>query len=135
MSSLRCVVLAQRLTRRLCSACRQPYTPTREELAEVGISISDLTGPIYRPKSGGCPSCLGTGYRGRVGIYELLNVSEKIRAQVVQNLSSSVIRNTAVDEGMSTLRMDGGRKVVQGLTSLEEVMRITQNDDYNLEGL
>ena len=128
-------VLAQRLTRRLCGTCREPYNPTREELAEVGLKISDLTGPIYRPKVGGCPDCLGTGYRGRVGIYELLNVSEKIRAQVVQNLSSSVIRNTAVEEGMSTLRMDGGRKVLQGLTSLEEVMRITQNDDYNLEDL
>jgi len=126
-------VLAQRLTRRLCGTCREPYNPTREELAEVGIDYEQVTGPIYRPHSGGCPECLGTGYRGRVGIYELLPISEKIRSQVVQNLSSSVIRQTAVEEGMTTLRMDGGRKVLQGLTSLEEVIRITQDESYALE--
>ena len=126
-------VLAQRLTRRLCSTCREPYSPSAEELAEVGIDIATLTGPIYRPRSGGCSECLNTGYRGRVGIYELLNISEKIRSQVVQNLSSSVIRATAVAEGMRTLRMDGGAKVVQGLTSLEEVIRITQDENYALE--
>jgi len=126
-------VLAQRLTRRLCGSCREAYSPTREELAEVGIDHATVTEPIYRPRTGGCTECLGTGYRGRVGIYELLPISEKIRAQVVQNLSSSIIRQTAVDEGMSTLRMDGGRKVLQGLTSLEEVIRITQDENYTLE--
>jgi general secretion pathway protein E len=126
-------VLAQRLTRRLCSICREAYKPTREDLAEVGVDIATLTGPIYRPRAGGCSECLHTGYHGRVGIYELLNISEKIRGQVVQNLSSSVIRKTAVAEGMRTLRMDGGDKVVQGLTSLEEVIRITQDESYSLE--
>jgi general secretion pathway protein E len=126
-------VLAQRLTRRLCGTCREAYEPTREELNEVGVDLAEVTAPIYRPRSGGCPECLGTGYRGRVGIYELLNISEKIRAQVVQNLPSTVIRQTAVDEGMRTLRMDGGQKVLQGLTSLEEVIRITQDESYTLE--
>jgi len=128
-------VLAQRLTRRLCSICREAYEPTREDLAEVGVDIATLTDPIYRPRAGGCSECLHTGYHGRVGIYELLNISEKIRGQVVQNLSSSVIRNTAVEEGMRTLRMDGGAKVVEGLTSLEEVIRITQDESYSLEGV
>ncbi len=126
-------VMAQRLLRRLCSTCKEVYTPHPSELVEVGIDPADLTGPLYRPRDRGCPECLHTGYKGRTGIYELLPITDKVRPLVVQNLSSTEIRNAAIDEGMHTLRMDGARKVLQGETSLEEVMRITQDDTVAFE--
>lgn len=126
-------VLAQRLLRRLCSTCKEVYTPHPSELVELGIDPADVTGPIYRPKDRGCDQCLHTGYKGRTGIYELLPITDKVRPLVVQNLSSADIRNAAVEEGMITLRMDGARKVLLGETSLEEVMRITQDETVAFE--
>ena len=123
-------IMAQRLVRRLCPLCREAYEPGPEDLAQVGIDPKTVKAPIYRPSDEGCKECLFTGYKGRCGIYELLPLSPKIHSQIVQNLSSTVIRNTAIDEGMDTLRVDGGRKVLAGLTSLEEVMRITQEEAF-----
>ncbi len=125
-------VMAQRLVRRLCFHCREQYTPRPDELEQVGLDPSQIDRPIYRPHDGGCTECLHTGYKGRTGIYELLPVTPAIQPQIVQNLSSAVIKDTAVDEGMASLRIDGGQKVLQGQTSLEEVMRITQ-DEYSIE--
>ena len=121
-------VLAQRLVRRLCPTCREPYTPRVDELEQVGIDPSEVRGHIYRPREGGCPECLQTGYKGRTGIYELLPITSGLQPLIVQNLSSAIIRDHAAKEGMATLRIDGGRKVLAGLTSLAEVMRITQDD-------
>ena len=121
-------VLAQRLVRRLCPACREPYAPRPDELEQVGIAPAAVRSHIYRPREGGCPECLQTGYKGRTGIYELLPVSAGLQPLIVQNLSSAVIREFAAREGMATLRIDGGHKVLAGLTSLAEVMRITQDD-------
>ena len=125
-------VMAQRLMRRLCS-CKERFQPDPASLVEVGIDPADITGPVYRPKDGGCDQCLHTGYRGRTGIYELLTINDKIRSMIVKNLSSNEIRNAGVEAGMITLRMDGGSKFLQGLTSLEEVVRITQDDSSILE--
>jgi general secretion pathway protein E len=121
-------VLAQRLVRRLCPTCREAYVPRPDELEQVGVDPAQLKGHIYRPREGGCPECLQTGYKGRTGIYELLPISSALQPLIVQNLSSAVIREQAVREGMATLRHDGGMKVLAGLTSLAEVMRITQDD-------
>jgi len=126
-------IMAQRLLRRLCTTCRVEFKPNPADLLEVGINPGDVRGAVYRPHDDGCDECLGTGYRGRTGIYELLTISDKTRSMVVQNLSSSEIRNQAIDEGMTTLRMDGASKFLQGLTSLEEVIRITQDDANILE--
>jgi len=125
-------VLAQRLLRRLCPACKEPYTPTSEELEEVGINPKDLQGHIFRPRAGGCPECLQTGYRGRTGIYELMSITENVRSLIVRNLSSTEIREAAIADGMVPLRFSGGSKVLAGETSLEEVMRITQDDSVGL---
>ena len=125
-------VMAQRLVRRLCFACREQYAPRPDELEQVGLDPAEVKRPIYRPRDGGCTECLHTGYKGRSGIYELLHVTPAIQPQVVQNLSSAVIKETALSEGMQSLRIDGGRKILQGLTSLEEVMRITQ-DEFTVE--
>ena len=126
-------VMAQRLLRRLCSTCKEPYTPHPSELREVGIDPDEVKGPIYRPRERGCSECLLTGYRGRTGIYELLPITDRVRPLVVQNLSSTEIRNMAIEEGMTTLRMDGARKVLLGETSLEEVMRITSDETVAFE--
>ncbi len=125
-------IMAQRLVRRLCPACKEAYRPHGGELQELGIDPDTVPGQIFRPHTGGCELCLNTGYKGRTGIYELLTVTEGVRAMVVRNLSSTVIRDQAVKDGMVTLRHDGIRKVMLGETSLEEVMRITSDDDVGL---
>ena len=125
-------VMAQRLGRRLCFTCREPYNARPDELEQVGLDPETVRDPIYRPRAGGCDECLHTGYKGRTGIYEMLPITPALQPLIVQNLSSAIIRDQAVKEGMSTLRIDGGHKVLKGLTSLEEVMRITQ-DDWAIE--
>ena len=120
-------VMAQRLVRTICKHCRQEYTPTDEELKEVGLKPSDLpNGTVARGE--GCTECLNTGYKGRSGIYELMVVSEKIRQLVLKNVDSNTIKRQAIEEGMRTLRDDGARKIIEGLTTLEEVLRVTQED-------
>ena len=118
-------VLAQRLARRLCSHCREPYIATREMLAKNDFPPEVLEGPevtLYRAK--GCPRCNGTGYKGRLGLYEVMVVSEAIRRLTVERKSSDEIGRVAQAEGMRTLRDDGIDKVLQGLTSMEEISRV-----------
>jgi general secretion pathway protein E len=118
-------VLAQRLVRRLCRECREPYHPSEVELREVGAQRSQFAGrTVYRAK--GCPACLSTGYKGRAGIYELLVVGDDIRQMVIRGDNAVQIRHAAQKEGMLSLRDDGVRQVLEGLTSLDEVMRVTQ---------
>jgi general secretion pathway protein E len=120
-------VLAQRLVRRLCNECKVPYSPSDEELADVGLSREAANrGTIFR--SVGCRECLNKGYRGRTGIYELLLIDDDIRALVTGNANSNIIKRKAVEHGMRTLRDDGVRKALEGVTSLDEVMRVTQED-------
>ena len=132
VASSLCGIMAQRLVRRLCPHCKEPYVPGVGDLRAVGLELSDVTQPIFRPKEGGCPECLATGYKGRNGIYEMLRITDSIRPLIVQNVSSNVIRDAALREGMMTLRQDGARKVLLGETSLEEVFRITQDDSIGL---
>jgi len=118
-------IVAQRLIRVICSECKEGYVPEPEMLKEVGITPEQLKGgKVYRGK--GCPACSGTGYRGRTGIYEILLVSETIRHLIMKKADSVSIGRQAVEEGMKTLREDGARKIVEGITALEEVVRVTQ---------
>ena len=117
--------LAQRLVRILCSGCKESYAPTDEALREVHLDRERLpNGFLYRPK--GCAKCAGTGYHGRSGIYELLIVDERIQNLILKGVDANVIRRAAVERGMTTLRDDGAEKVLRGITSLEEVARVTQ---------
>ncbi len=119
-------VMAQRLVRRLCEHCKQPYRPPRNELPP-DFPWDDLKGePIYRPV--GCRQCRNLGYSGRVGIYELLVTTEEVRRLAHDNASSWKLKKAAVQDGMTTLRMDGWRKVVSGMTSVDEVARVTKGD-------
>ncbi len=119
-------VLAQRLVRVLCKDCREAYEITREELIEMGLRPPDRPVRGYRPT--GCAGCNYTGYRGRLGIFELMLIDDSVRAMVAQNVDSKSIKQQAQKQGMQTLRADGARKVLQGITSVAEVLRATEDE-------
>ncbi|MEQ1795490.1 MAG: type II secretion system ATPase GspE [Nitrospira sp.] len=118
-------VLAQRLLRQICPDCKKPYKPSAEELGRLGLD-SKATFTFYR--GAGCPACSQTGYRGRTGIYELLVLDDEVRRLIGAKADSSVIKQAAIAKGMITLKQEGAAKVVQGVTTTEEVMRITQQE-------
>lgn len=122
-SALDCV-LAQRLTRRLCDRCKEAYRPDEAQLAAVGFPYvpGEPLPVLYRPV--GCPSCSRTGFRGRIALHEVMTVTEQVERLTVQRASAAEIARTATAQGMATLREDGWDKVRQGLTSLEEVLRV-----------
>jgi general secretion pathway protein E len=122
-------VLAQRLTRMLCPACKQrDDTTTRETLDELAKPWR-LSGGVRPYKPVGCLECRHTGYRGRVGLYELLVMTEAARACVHPALDAGALRRQAVKDGMRALRLAGAMKVAEGLTSVEEVLRSTPSLD------
>lgn len=130
--------LAQRLIRRLCSECKEPYTPTDTVLDEMGISaqmLAEAGGHVYRARDGGCEHCLGLGYRGRSGIHEILHVQDSVRNLVMNRADASNIKREACAQGMRTMREDGAIKVLAGMTSIEEVLRVTQEDDPEEEAI
>ena len=123
-------VLAQRLVRQLCLDCRESYHPEPEELAEIGLKTAgDHT--VYRAT--GCPACHHTGYLGRVAIFELMLVDDDIRHLATQSIDAKTIKKEAVANGMRTLRNDGARKVLEGVTSIEEVLRATEEEGIVVE--
>ena len=115
-------VLGQRLARRLCLDCRQEWTPRPEVLIEAGYSADNLPEVVYRAV--GCRKCGGTGYRGRLGVHEVLLMSEEISRLCVEEAPAESIRKVAIEQGMLTLRQDGLEKVRMGQTSIEEVVRV-----------
>jgi general secretion pathway protein E len=126
-SSSLIAIMAQRLVRIVCPDCRQKYSPSEEELREIGIDTrgADIK-PLYRAV--GCENCLGTGYRGRTGIFELLVLDDDIRSLILKNYDTTTIKKTATKKGMLTLRQDGASKVLKGVSTIEEVVRVTQED-------
>jgi type IV pilus assembly protein PilB len=118
-------VLAQRLARRLCEWCKEAYAPSAPELDGVDWTGASGLPPEKLWRAIGCRSCGQTGYRGRLAVNEVMPVTEQIERLTVARASASEIMRTAVDEGMVTLRNDGLVKAIQGLTTLEEIMRVT----------
>jgi general secretion pathway protein E len=119
-------VLAQRLVRILCLECREAYTTTDDELREIGVKPPGRPVTLYRARD--CAACSHTGYHGRMGIFELMSIDDEIRALVSQNVDSKTIKAAATRKGMGTLRADGARKVLSGLTSVAEVVRATEEE-------
>ncbi|HEB70455.1 MAG TPA: type II secretion system protein GspE [Desulfobulbus sp.] len=119
-------ILAQRLVRKICPHCRESYQPDREYLARVGLSL-DKFGDHLLYRGQGCPECLGTGYKGRLGLYELMILSDELKSMILTTSDSGQIKKYALaqDADMHTLRQDGLDKVLEGLTTLEEVFRVT----------
>ena len=121
-SALQCAS-GQRLARRLCDSCKQPVDVPAAQLAQVGFTYpDDLEPAFYKPI--GCNNCAGTGFRGRIGIHEVLTMTESLGTLTNARASTDEIRAQALSEGMITLREDGWRKVAQGLTTIEEVLRV-----------
>ncbi len=123
-------VLAQRLVRNLCKVCKQPYEPEAEQMRELGL----------KPQPGrqfyhevGCNKCLETGYRGRSGIYELLNIDDEVRRLILQNTDAGSIKRYAVSKGMKTLLDDGARKAMLGDTTAEEILRVAKDEEVVVE--
>jgi type II secretory ATPase GspE/PulE/Tfp pilus assembly ATPase PilB-like protein len=126
-SSLECLI-AQRLVRLICPKCKTPVKNKEEFLRQMqDIQFDREKVEIYEGK--GCPDCRFTGYRGRTAIHEILMLTESIREMILQNASSQQIKQKAVAQGMRTLRQDGLRKVIAGLTTLSEVVRVTQQEE------
>jgi type IV pilus assembly protein PilB len=117
-------VVAQRLARRLCDRCKEPYQPTTAELVAAGFGGIVEGDPPVIHKAVGCPSCSRTGYRGRIAVHEVMRVTEEIERHAVARSSSAQIARTAREQGMVPLRTDGWAKVVLGLTSVDEVLRV-----------
>jgi type IV pilus assembly protein PilB len=117
-SAIDCVV-AQRLVRLLCQHCKRPQKLSDAVLEDYGLAGAEPLEPV------GCSRCAGSGYRGRIGVYEVMTVSEKIRSLILERASVDALAAAAVEEGMDRLRDDGLRKVREGLTSIAEVERMT----------
>lgn len=118
-------VMAQRLVRTICPQCKVEYEPTPHD---VPADFPHKDGTLRLWKGAGCKACHQTGYRGRTGIYELMVTGDTIRDLVVERVNAAAIRAQAMKEGMITLRQDGWRKVLQGITTIEEVARVTAGD-------
>lgn len=118
-------VLAQRLVRKLCPKCKEKFTPDEVMLKSIRVKLNS-SHTFYRAK--GCPHCGNKGYKGRLAIYELLIVNEDIKNMTMERASSGKIKDAAIENGMRTLRQDGIAKVLQGLTTVEEVVRVTTTD-------
>jgi type II secretory ATPase GspE/PulE/Tfp pilus assembly ATPase PilB-like protein len=126
-------IMAQRLVRTLCKDCKEEYLPTQEEFAELmegyGLEYWDTLGiryspnfKLYRPK--GCPKCGGTGYKGRMGIHELLVATDEIKRKIQRREPMEELRKQAIRDGMTTLLQDGIQKVVQGITDFKQVRAV-----------
>jgi len=117
-------VLAQRLVRRICTECRTPYEPTESVLQQLGLAPHEIGDKSFYYGEG-CSACNHTGYKGRKGIYELLDITEPLRELINQRAPSVVIRQKAIELGMTTLRQDGLRLIFDGETTIEEVLKYT----------
>lgn len=120
-------VIAQRLIRRVCTKCREVYTPSEFQLQEMGMKTPPVGAVFYRAK--GCGACSNSGYSGRTVIHELLLIDDHIKSLIVRNVDAGVIKKAAVERGMITLREDGIAKVLQGVTTIDELFRATHAEE------
>ena len=117
-------VLAQRLVRTICPDCRTPYEPSSTILSQLGVSPYEL-GDKHFFTGRGCDKCSNSGYKGRKGIYELLDINDTLRDMITDRAPSVVLKQKAIEMGMSTLREDGLRNIYDGNTTIEEVLKYT----------
>jgi type IV pilus assembly protein PilB len=121
--------IAQRLVRRICTKCKTPTTVRPEYLRQIGLTPEDLNGrTLYA--GAGCEECGRTGYKGRIGVFEMLTIDDEIRRMIVERASATVIKQYAVSKGMTTLLGDGREKVLEGISTVDEVLRVCQRDEF-----
>jgi type IV pilus assembly protein PilB len=118
------LICAQRLVRRVCASCREPHPVPTSGLVQAGFTPEEA-GRVTAMKGRGCDRCGQTGFKGRVGLFEVMEVTEELRELILAGASSLELRRRAVEDGMITLRRSGLRKVMDGLTTIEEVVRGT----------
>ncbi len=124
-------ILAQRLVRTICPKCRSRYTPPKSVIEDVGLTEEQVAGATFM-RGKGCNSCQKTGFRGRIGIYELLLIDSRVREMIFENRSTTEVRKYAISEGgMTTLFRDGVDKVLKGMTTFEEVYRVAKRTEQD----
>jgi type IV pilus assembly protein PilB len=128
VSSSIIAVLAQRLVRVICTKCKQPFTPPDSVLDAAGITTEMAAGASFA-KGKGCTHCQRSGYRGRLGIFELMMMSSKIRELTFENAPTQALRKAALAQGMTNLYADGILKVLKGITTIEEVFRVAKRGE------
>jgi type IV pilus assembly protein PilB len=116
-------VLAQRLVRVICSKCKEEYVPPADALKRLGVEAERHSG-VHLFRGRGCDACRKTGYKGRIGVFELMVVSERLRELVVSGAPTEQLRNAAIEEGMRSLKHDAVQKVLEGVTTFEEMLRV-----------
>jgi len=120
-------IMAQRLVRKICEKCKEPAKATESELRLLGPAAEQIANTsLFRGR--GCSDCTFSGYKGRIGLFEIFVITDEVRHLIFERVSASVLRNKARELGMRTLREDGLRKVIAGQTTLEEVFRVTMGD-------
>ena len=117
-------VLGQRLVRTVCKSCKSPYEPSQSILTQLGLSAHELGDKEFYTGVG-CDACGKSGYKGRQGLFELLNISDSIRELITDRAPTVVIKQKAIELGMATLREDGMNNVYKGVTTIEEVLKYT----------
>ena len=129
LSSSLSAILAQRLARRLCPDCKEDYTPKPEFLKKANLPAEKID-KLYRPPKDGenkaCPTCGGMGYRGRIGVYELLVISDRMRDLIREKAALSALKAEARKAGMLYMQEEGLRLVVKGITSIDELLRVVK---------
>ena len=118
-------VIAQRLVRRLCPNCKQPHKPTEYERKLLNLDDLDET-MIFEAK--GCPMCANTGYKGRIGVYEMMEINTEMKDAIAKDASTAEIKHLAVENGMETLAAGARRKVLEGITSVSELVGVSAED-------
>mgnify|MGYP000957827105 CR=1 FL=1 len=121
-------VLAQRLVRRYCSKCIEPHEPHQAELDSLEITAEQAESAKFM-RGAGCKVCEDSGYKGRMGLFEVYSLDDTDRRMIIDGASTAELRDHAMANGMHTLRMDGVRKVTNGMTSVKEVLRSTSSDE------
>ena len=121
--------MAQRLVRTICSGCKTEQTVDADYLRKIGFPPEEIRAAKFW-HGVGCEECRQLGYQGRMGIYEILLMSEGIRPLILNRSAATTVASKAMEEGMRTLRMDGWRKVKDGQTTIEEVLRVTQTEEH-----
>jgi type IV pilus assembly protein PilB len=117
-------VVAQRLVRRICNGCKTEFAPSEEQLMELGLRLEDVTGKVFYYGKG-CDACNSTGYRGRMGLYEIMTLDDEMRDMIIKNASTQLLRIEAKKRGLRTLRECGLMAIYDGVTTIEEVVRET----------
>ncbi|MBW1692912.1 MAG: type II secretion system ATPase GspE [Deltaproteobacteria bacterium] len=125
ISSSVLAVVAQRLIRVLCKDCKQPYTPDETALKSIGIIQDQIEEAIFY-KAEGCENCFHTGYKGRTGIFEIMRMESSLKSLILHTYDSNLIKSEALNQNMITLRQDGVQKILKGVSTIEEVIRVTQ---------